>query len=154
MCAQAPPAVPWERVWEVGACGCGGSGRSAVCEHETWQHSLDRARHALASNQPLQRLVYRFCHIECVLTFYMCVWQSLMKCAPLSWYHSLHNVVEGIGRHVWEGCKASVVRRRAATHMLICAHLKASAHLCCRRVGRLKHCDATWYERSGREERM
>jgi hypothetical protein len=33
-------------------------------------------------------------------------------------------------RHVWEGCNASVVRRRAR-HVLICAHLKASAHLCC-----------------------
>ena len=90
---------------------------------------MHRARHALGSKEPLQRLVYRICHIECVLTFYMCVWQSLMKCAPLSWYHSLHNVVQGIvvmfGRdatHLW-----CAVEQDMCSSVLISRHLLISA---------------------------
>jgi hypothetical protein len=112
----------------VAAAAPGGAQGAHVCAHEAWQHRFHRARHAVASNEPLLPLVYRICHIECVLTFYMCVWQSLMKCAPLSCLRGMQGIC---------GAPSSKTYAHLCSSRGICSSL-----LRCR-VRHLKHCDAT-----------
>ena len=134
----------------VAAAAPEGAQGAHVCAHEAWQHRLHRDRHALASNEPLQRLVYRICHIECVLTFYMCVWQSLMKCALCHGMTLSTMLLKALS-----SCLGGMQGICGAPSSKTCAHLCASQGICSsllrRRVRRLKHCDATWYARSGRK---